>query len=172
MVAEMYDTAEMILHAAKAEIFRAERGQPDPPGSSIHEHGTCRMGADPKRSALNAFNQMHEVKNLFVVDGSAFTSASEKNPTLTILALEIFSPKAIWIFLLLGFVYTWAGGAALAQKGDAQGNAAGDISGTYTGTVNYPSSGLTGDATLTIANDKFTLTSGSAVFTGTIGTVR
>ena len=46
------------------------------------------MGADARRSALNAFNQMHEVKNVFVVDGSAFTSASEKNPTLTILALS------------------------------------------------------------------------------------
>jgi choline dehydrogenase-like flavoprotein len=47
------------------------------------------MGDDPKRSALNRWNQMHEVKNLFVVDGSAFTSASEKNPTLTILALSL-----------------------------------------------------------------------------------
>jgi choline dehydrogenase-like flavoprotein len=45
------------------------------------------MGADPKRSALNQFCRMHEVKNLFVVDGSAFTTATEKNPTLTILAL-------------------------------------------------------------------------------------
>jgi choline dehydrogenase-like flavoprotein len=45
------------------------------------------MGSDPKRSALNAFNQMHEVKNVLVVDGSAFPNASEKNPTLTILAL-------------------------------------------------------------------------------------
>jgi choline dehydrogenase-like flavoprotein len=34
------------------------------------------------------FNQMHEVRNVFVVDGSAFTSASEKNPTLTILSLS------------------------------------------------------------------------------------
>ena len=57
------------------------------PGQAIHEHSTCRMGADPKRSALNAFCQMHDVKNVFVVDGAAFTSASEKNPTLTILAL-------------------------------------------------------------------------------------
>ena len=56
-------------------------------GSAIHEHGTCRMGDDPKHSALNGFCQMHDVKNLFVVDGSAFTTASEKNPTLTILAL-------------------------------------------------------------------------------------
>jgi choline dehydrogenase-like flavoprotein len=45
------------------------------------------MGTDPKRSALNGFCQSHDVPNLFVVDGSAFTTASEKNPTLTILAL-------------------------------------------------------------------------------------
>ena len=64
-----------------------KRGELDAMGSAIHEHGTCRMGDDPKRSALNKFNQMHEVNNLFVVDGSAFTTATEKNPTLTILAL-------------------------------------------------------------------------------------
>jgi len=87
MAREMYDTAEAILHAAKAEILPYERLRLDSNGSAIHEHGTCRMGADPKRSALNGFCQMHEVKNVFVVDGSAFTSASEKNPTLTILAL-------------------------------------------------------------------------------------
>lgn len=87
MVKDMYETAEMILKEAKAEIFNLEREKMSPPGTSIHEHGTCRMGEDPKRSALNQFCQMHEVKNMFVVDGSAFTSASEKNPTLTILAL-------------------------------------------------------------------------------------
>jgi choline dehydrogenase-like flavoprotein len=87
MVEEMYDTVEEILHAAKAEVFDLRRGRTDPPGSSIHEHGTCRMGSDPKTSALSEFCQMHAVKNLFVVDGSAFSSASEKNPTLTILAL-------------------------------------------------------------------------------------
>jgi choline dehydrogenase-like flavoprotein len=87
MVAEMYDTAEAILRAAKAEILPFERNAVDISGSAIHEHGTCRMGADPKRSALNGYCQMHEVPNVFVVDGSAFTTASEKNPTLTILAL-------------------------------------------------------------------------------------
>jgi choline dehydrogenase-like flavoprotein len=84
---EMYDTAESILRAAKAEILPFERGKLDVAGSAIHEHGTCRMGDDPKRSALNGFCQSHDVPNLFVVDGSAFTTASEKNPTLTILAL-------------------------------------------------------------------------------------
>jgi choline dehydrogenase-like flavoprotein len=87
MAEEMYDTAEQILRSAKAEIMPYERGWLDKPGSAIHEHGTCRMGDDAKKSPLNAFNQMHDVKNLFVVDGSAFTTASEKNPTLTILAL-------------------------------------------------------------------------------------
>lgn len=87
MVREMFDTVESILHEAKAEILELDRSKTDMPGGAIHEHSTCRMGADPKRSALNAFNQMHDVKNLFVVDGSSFTSASEKNPTLTILAI-------------------------------------------------------------------------------------
>ncbi|QQS46461.1 MAG: GMC family oxidoreductase [Acidobacteriota bacterium] len=87
MVDEMYDTVERILHEAKAEIYEFRRGSYDTPGNAIHEHGTCRMGADPKTSALDGFCRMHAVKNLFVVDGSAFPSATEKNPTLTILAL-------------------------------------------------------------------------------------
>jgi choline dehydrogenase-like flavoprotein len=87
MVEDIYDSLETILTEAKAEIFHLQRGRVDTPGSSIHEHGTCRMGSDPKRSALNRFNQMHDVKNLFVIDGSSFTTATEKNPTLTILAL-------------------------------------------------------------------------------------
>jgi choline dehydrogenase-like flavoprotein len=87
MAAEMYDTAEAILRAAKAEVLPYRRGTVDMPGAAIHEHGTCRMGGDPKRSALNGFCQMHEVPNVFVMDGSAFPTATEKNPTLTILAL-------------------------------------------------------------------------------------
>jgi choline dehydrogenase-like flavoprotein len=87
MVEHMCDTVEAIVKAAGGELVSYRRGETDKMGSAIHEHGTCRMGTDPRRSALNAFNQMHEVKNLFVVDGSAFTTASEKNPTLTILAL-------------------------------------------------------------------------------------
>jgi choline dehydrogenase-like flavoprotein len=87
MIAEMYDTAESVLRAAKAEIVPFQRGSVDVSGSAIHEHGTCRMGDDPARSALNGLCQSHEVPNLFVVDGAAFPTATEKNPTLTILAL-------------------------------------------------------------------------------------
>ncbi|HXA51546.1 MAG TPA: GMC oxidoreductase, partial [Candidatus Acidoferrum sp.] len=46
-------------------------------------------GADPKKSVLNGFNQSHDVKNLFVLDGSAFVSGGSQNPTLTILALSM-----------------------------------------------------------------------------------
>ncbi len=84
----MYDTCDEILRTLRAEIVPFDREANDVPGSAIHEHGTCRMGKDPKTSVLNSFNQMHEVENLFVVDGSAFSAASEKNPTLTIVALS------------------------------------------------------------------------------------
>jgi choline dehydrogenase-like flavoprotein len=88
MVEHMSDLVEELMKTAGGELVDYRRGETDKPGSAIHEHGTCRMGKDPKRSALNGFNQMHEVKNVFVVDGSSFTTASEKNPTLTILALS------------------------------------------------------------------------------------
>jgi choline dehydrogenase-like flavoprotein len=58
-----------------------------PPGRSIHEVGAARMGTDPKTSVLNPFCQSHDVKNLFVVDGSCFVSSGNQNVTLTILAL-------------------------------------------------------------------------------------
>ena len=84
----MYDTCQEILDTLRAEIAPIDREANDTPGSAIHEHGTCRMGKDVRTSVLNAFNQMHEVKNVFVVDGSAFPAASEKNPTLSIVALS------------------------------------------------------------------------------------
>lgn len=57
------------------------------PGRIIHEVGTTRMGDDPSTSVLNRYNQSHEVDNLFVMDGGAFVSQADKNPTWTILAL-------------------------------------------------------------------------------------
>lgn len=65
------------------------------PGRIIHEAGTVRMGNDPKRSALNKFNQAHDCKNLFVVDGSAFVSQADKNITWTILALSMRASEYI-----------------------------------------------------------------------------
>jgi choline dehydrogenase-like flavoprotein len=45
------------------------------------------MGRDPKTSVLNSFNQMHEVPNIFITDGSAMTSSACVNPSLTYMAL-------------------------------------------------------------------------------------
>lgn len=56
------------------------------PGNANHEMGTVRMGRDPKTSVLNSFNQMHEVKNVFITDGSFMTSSSCVNPSLTYMA--------------------------------------------------------------------------------------
>jgi choline dehydrogenase-like flavoprotein len=60
---------------------------PSFPGNANHEMGTARMGKDPRTSVLNAFNQMHEVKNVFITDGAAMASSSCVNPSLTYMAL-------------------------------------------------------------------------------------
>jgi choline dehydrogenase-like flavoprotein len=57
------------------------------PGLGIHEMGTARMGRDPKTSVLNAHNQVHACRNVYVTDGAAMTSASCVNPSLTYMAL-------------------------------------------------------------------------------------
>jgi choline dehydrogenase-like flavoprotein len=56
-------------------------------GGAIHEVGGARMGDSPTDSVLNPFGQCWDVRNLFVLDGAAFVSSPDKNPTLTILAL-------------------------------------------------------------------------------------
>ena len=56
-------------------------------GLGIHEMGTARMGHDARSSVLNKYNQVHEVPNVFVTDGSAMTSAGNVNPSLTYMAL-------------------------------------------------------------------------------------
>ena len=57
------------------------------PGLDIHEMGGVRMGRDPKTSLLNAQNQLHSVKNVFVTDGAAMTSTGSQNPSITFMAL-------------------------------------------------------------------------------------
>ena len=86
MAADMADTAREMFEAAGFEIVSVSRNLLTE-GWSIHELGTARMGADPKKSVVNQFQQSHDVRNLFVVDGSTHVSAANQNPTWTIMAL-------------------------------------------------------------------------------------
>lgn len=75
-----------------SEIIEASGGvitntNPNPGVDSVHWVGTCKMGNDAKTSVLTPYLQSHDVKNLFVADGSGFIDYSEKNPTLTVMAL-------------------------------------------------------------------------------------
>ncbi|MBK6797268.1 MAG: hypothetical protein IPG76_10905 [Acidobacteria bacterium] len=71
-----------------AAIERSVGAIADANQTAIHEVGTAHMGNSAKDSVLNRLNQTWDVKNLFVMDGAAFTSGSHKNPTDTIMALS------------------------------------------------------------------------------------
>lgn len=86
MCADMAESAREMFEDAGIEILDVKNRMLTP-GWSIHELGTARMGADPKTSVVNQFQQSHDVSNLFVVDGSTHVSASNQNPTWTIMAL-------------------------------------------------------------------------------------
>ncbi|WP_341834100.1 GMC family oxidoreductase [Chitinophaga pollutisoli] len=90
----MHETFEEIIHKMGGIPLGTKPGEEtkyglENPGRIIHEVGTTRMGDDPKRSVLNKYNQAHDAKNVFVVDGGAFVSQADKNPTWTILALSL-----------------------------------------------------------------------------------
>ena len=81
-------------HAFKQgeEVYKAAgaiRTYRTPPYPSTHNLGTCRMGKDAKTSVCNSFGQAHDVNNLFISDGSQFTTGAAENPTLTIVSLAI-----------------------------------------------------------------------------------
>lgn len=76
---------EMVDAAGFTTLYTSST--PAPPGFCIHEVGTARMGADPKTSVLNKWNQSWDVKNVFVTDGACFVSQGCQNPTLTMMAI-------------------------------------------------------------------------------------
>ena len=88
----MHETFEEIGHNMGGIVLGDRPGKEQNygllnPGRIIHEVGTTRMGSDPKTSVVNEFEQMHDVKNVFIVDAGPFVSQADKNPTWTILAL-------------------------------------------------------------------------------------
>ncbi len=60
-----------------------------PPYPSTHNLGTCRMSAKPADGVVNKWGQTHDIPNLFISDGSQFTTGGAENPTLTIVTLAI-----------------------------------------------------------------------------------
>jgi choline dehydrogenase-like flavoprotein len=87
---DMVGWSVAMLEKAGAEILSV----PDGPAPN-HELGGCRMGRDARTSIVNSDCRTHDVPNLYVVDGSVFPSASEKNPTHTIMALAVRAAEHI-----------------------------------------------------------------------------
>jgi choline dehydrogenase-like flavoprotein len=83
---DMKAAAAEMLEAAGFKNVRELDGDYGP-GLGIHEMGTARMGRDPKTSVLNAHNQVHACRNVYVTDGAAMASSSCVNPSLTYMAL-------------------------------------------------------------------------------------
>jgi len=75
--------------AALYDAVGATRVFPTPPYPSTHNLGTNRMSEKPEDGVVNRHGQTHDIKNLFVSDGSQFTSGAAENPTLTIVSLAI-----------------------------------------------------------------------------------
>ena len=66
-----------------------------PPYPSTHNLGTCRMSAKAKDGVCNGLGQSHDIDNLFISDGSQFTTGGAENPTLTIVSLAIRQAESI-----------------------------------------------------------------------------
>ena len=86
----MNDAKEMLEAGGLKNVTTYDAGSY--PGMGIHEMGTARMGADPKTSVLNKFNQVWDAPNVFVTDGSFMVSASCVNPSLSYMA---FTARAV-----------------------------------------------------------------------------
>jgi choline dehydrogenase-like flavoprotein len=81
--------------AAVYDAVGATRTFPTPPYPSTHNLGTNRMSSKARDGVVNKWGQTHDVKNLFVSDGSQFTTGAAENPTLTIVALAIRQAERI-----------------------------------------------------------------------------
>lgn len=89
MAKRIRDRISEVLDALKVENRTAPADSLSPFGKNIHECGTARMGTDPNKSVLNRFNQVHDVKNVFVTDGACFVTQGCYEPTLTIMAISV-----------------------------------------------------------------------------------
>jgi choline dehydrogenase-like flavoprotein len=81
----LQDRAYDIMQAAGAQ--KVWRAAPRLARGGVHLLGTCRMGNDPGSSVVDKYHRTHDVKNLFICDGSSFVTSGRGQPTMTIQAL-------------------------------------------------------------------------------------
>lgn len=89
------ERATELLHAAGARHVLTKNSDDVWWRAGWHQMGTCRMGDDPETSVVNGWGRCHDVKNLFIVDGSIFVTAGAVNPTSTIQALALYIGDSI-----------------------------------------------------------------------------
>lgn len=82
------------LFSAMGAVYQGH-GEPESPGWSLHETGTCRMGNDPAHFVTNRFGQTHDVPNLYACDASVFLNCTDKTTTLSILAFSLRTSEYI-----------------------------------------------------------------------------
>ncbi len=87
MLAHAVARGTEVLQASGAHAVTSESPSP---GAGWHLLGTARMGNDPRTSVVNAWGRCHDVRNLFIADGSIFVTAGGVNPTATIQALALY----------------------------------------------------------------------------------
>ena len=92
MLSHGLEQAKIVLEEAGA-IETFSHGQVRKSG--WHNMGTARMGLDPNQSVVNDWGQSHDVKNLFIIDGSIFVTSGAVNPTTTIQALALYISEQI-----------------------------------------------------------------------------
>jgi choline dehydrogenase-like flavoprotein len=92
MLAHGVARATEVLEAAGARSVSSESPMRV---AGWHLMGTARMGCDPERSVVNEWGRCHDVRNLFVIDGSVFVTAAAVNPTCTIQALALHVADSI-----------------------------------------------------------------------------
>ena len=76
---------QRVMEGAGAKRVLHSQGSP----MATHNLGTARMCTDPRDGVTNAWGQAHDVRNLFISDGSVFSTAAAANPTLSIVALAL-----------------------------------------------------------------------------------
>ncbi len=94
------ERGEELLKAAGA--VQTWQQEPKSQDFSVHLLGTCRMGNDPKTSVVDKYNRSHDVRNLFIVDGSSFVTSGRGQPTMTIEALAFRAGEHIAQFAKRG----------------------------------------------------------------------